>query len=161
MQFNATASSDQTPDALLTNARDRLALIVDSYQRLTGRPLVADGVDVASALWQLPQVVLAHGTEPDPVFFYANRLALEVFELTPSQLMEMPSRLSAEALLREERARLLDRVSRDGFIDDYSGIRISSTGQRFRIQQATVWNLIDSDGIHHGQAATFSRWELL
>lgn len=161
MQFNATASSDQTPDALLTNARDRLALIVDSYQRLTGRPLVADGVDVASALWQLPQVVLAHGTEPDPVFFYANRLALEVFELTPSQLMEMPSRLSAEALLREERARLLDRVSRDGFIDDYSGIRISSTGQRFRIQQATVWNLIDSDGSHHGQAATFSRWEFL
>ncbi len=70
----------------------------------------------------------------------------------------MPSRLSTEPMLREERQTLLDRVARAGFIDDYSGIRISATGRRFRIEQATVWTLIDEQGAVHGQAATFDRW---
>lgn len=67
----------------------------------------------------------------------------------------MPSRLSAEAPLREERAALLERVSRHGFIDDYAGIRISARGTRFRIENAVVWNLIDGAGVCHGQAAMF------
>lgn len=132
----------------------RLALIAESFARLTGQALVA----LPDRLWSAPRVILAHGTESDPIFFYANRLALDLFELTPAQLQQMPSRLSAEPLLRDERARLLDRVRRDGFIDDYSGVRISRTGQRFRIDQAVVWNLIDADGGVHGQAATFDRW---
>ena len=55
----------------------------------------------------------------------------------------------------------LARVSRDGYIDDYRGVRISATGKRFMIEEAVVWNLIDAAGGHHGQAATFSRWQLL
>ena len=57
-----------------------------------------------------------------------------------------PSRLTAEAPNREERARLLAAVTTRGFIDDYSGIRISNTGRRFRIAQATVWNLLMNVG---------------
>ena len=60
---------------------------------------------------------------------------------------------------RQERARQLERVRRDGFIDDYAGVRISATGKRFRIEQAVVWNLIDGNGEIHGQAATFDRWK--
>jgi len=66
-----------------------------------------------------------------------------------------------EAPNREERARLLAAVTARGFIDDYSGIRISKTGRRFRIAQATVWNLLDEHGRYAGQAAMFSRWEFL
>ena len=51
---------------------------------------------------------------------------------------------------------LLDRVTSSGFIDDYAGIRISAKGRRFRIENAIVWNLIDADGVRHGQAATFA-----
>lgn len=79
--------------------------------------------------------------------------------MTPEQFARLPSRLSAEPLHRDERARLLDRVTRDGYIDDYSGIRISATGRRFRIEQAV--DLIDADGAIHGQAATFDRWTML
>jgi PAS domain-containing protein len=139
----------------------RLQLIADSYRRLTGRALIADGSDPIAALWSLPQVVLAHGTESDPVFFYGNRKALELFELTPEQIIRMPSRLSAEPLQREAREELLLRVAQHGFIDDYEGIRVSSSGKRFRIKQATVWNLIDHQGKLHGQAATFAEWETL
>lgn len=154
-------TDQQCPTLLSTQAGNRLVLITQSYRRLTGRNLVPPDQAPDSALWVLPAAVLAHGTEDDPVFFYGNRLALQLFELTPAQIISMPSRLSAEPLLREAREVLLQRVAKDGFIDDYHGVRISSTGKRFRIKAATVWNLIDEHGLTHGQAATFSQWEFL
>jgi hypothetical protein len=76
-------------------------------------------------------------------------------------LTRTPSRLTAEPMHRDERAEFLRRVREQGFIDDYSGIRISSKGRRFRIGQATVWNVTDALGNYAGQAATFSNWEFL
>ncbi len=87
---------------------------------------------------------------------------MKLFEMDRHELIGMPSRYSAEAPDRAERARLLECVSRDGFIDDYSGVRISKSGRRFVIQQATVWNMLDAEGDgHHGQAAMFNSWEYL
>lgn len=140
---------------------EQLALIAESYQRLTGRSLVLHGDDIASALWNAPRAIVAHGREPDPVFFYGNALALSLFEIPFDQFVRLPSRFSAEPLHRDERARLLDTVARDNFIDNYAGIRISATGRRFRIEQATVWNLVDQTGGIHGQAATFDRWTMI
>lgn len=139
-------------------AGERIALIAESHLRLTGRELAAAGGDLAEAMWNLPAVVLAHGAEGDPLFFYGNRAALDLFEVAADDFIRMPSRLSAESVEREERAILLERVARNGFIDDYSGIRVSATGRRFRIEQAIVWNLADETGTIHGQAATFDRW---
>jgi len=136
----------------------RIGLIAESFARLTGTELLPSGVDAADALWHLPAVVVAHATEHDPVFFYANCMALELFEFPAAEFIGLPSRLSAEPLAREERARLLAQVSANGFIADYAGIRIAKSGKRFRIEQATVWNLQGSDGIVHGQAACFSQW---
>lgn len=137
----------------------KLALVADSFLRLTGKPLVDD--PSPEGLWNAPRVIAAHGTEADPVFFYGNRTALEAFELDFTSFTRLPSRYSAEPVNREERARLLERVTRDGFIDDYSGVRISAKGKRFRIAQAVVWNLIDEEGKIHGQAATFDQWVAL
>ena len=134
----------------------RIALIATSFEHLLGRPLVVPGDDVVAALWEAPHAIVAHGTEPDPIFFFGNRTALTAFETDAASFTALPSRLSAEAPQRDERQRLLDRVSQDGFIDDYAGLRISATGRRFRIERAIVWNLVDGDGIRHGQAATFA-----
>ena len=134
----------------------RIALIASSFERLGGKPLVDAAEDVIAALWHAPSAIVAHGTEPDPVFFFANRQALEAFESDVAAFTRMPSRLSAEAPLRGERQALLARVSTCGFIDDYSGIRITATGRRFRIDQAIVWNILDDEGSRHGQAATFA-----
>ncbi len=134
----------------------RIALIAESHGRLLGRDLVAPGADPVAALWEAPLAVVAHGTEPDPLFFFGNRAALAAFEAAPDQFIGMPSRLSAEAPLQGERQALLDRVSSQGFIDDYSGIRISLAGRRFRIAGAAVWNLLDEQGVRHGQAAAFA-----
>ena len=137
-------------------ARARIALVADSYRRLLGRDLVAGNGDPVAALWAAPLAILAHGTGMDPVFFFANRVALAAFEATPAAITAMPSRLSAEPLAREERQALLDRVSAEGFIADYAGVRISALGRRFRIEQAVVWNLLDEAGVRHGQAACFA-----
>jgi hypothetical protein len=152
-------TTDRLPPRFATTTMQaKLRLIADSHRRLTGRDLVPLSADPAQALWSAPRVIVAHGTEADPIFFFGNRAALDRFDVTLEAFTAMPSRLSAEPMLREERQTLLDRVARDGFIDDYSGIRISAMGQRFRIEQATVWNLIDEQGVVHGQAATFDRW---
>lgn len=137
-------------------ARERIAAIARCHDALTGCALVPAGLDPALALWNLPRVVLAHGTEPDPVFFFANRMALAAFESDLAAILAMPSRLSAEPDLREERAALLARVALQGFIDDYCGVRISARGRRFAIAQATVWTLTDESGRRIGQAACFA-----
>lgn len=140
------------------------ALLAASFCRTTGRVLIDPQVPAADAgrwLYEAPFAVLSHGLGDDPLFTYANRRALELFELSWQQLITLPSRLSAEPLNQAERARLLARVRGQGFIDDYAGIRISRTGRRFRIRQATVWNLSRECGDYRGQAARFDRWEPL
>ncbi len=114
--------------------------------------------DIVGALWSAPFAIVAHGTEADPVFFFGNETALGLFEMDYPAFTRLPSRLSAEPLLREERARLLERVASDGIIEDYAGIRISASGRRFEIRDASVWNLIEPDGSPAGQAAAFSTW---
>ncbi|HEX5338761.1 MAG TPA: MEKHLA domain-containing protein [Gallionella sp.] len=141
---------------------ERLRLIVASYRRLTGKHLIADvpqeAAGLRQAVWEAPCAILAHGTEDDPVFFYGNRMALQLFEMGFEEFARLPSRCSAEPLERAERARLLARVTQQGYVDDYSGVRIASSGKRFVINAATVWNLVDEAGNYCGQAATFTDW---
>ncbi len=136
-------------------------LVLDSFARWIGRELISrqgTAEEQAQRLFHAPFVVVSHGTEADPVLTFGNAAALALWEMDLATLTRTPSRLTAEPVHRDERARLLARTARDGFVDDYSGIRISSTGRRFRIEQAIVWNLVDAAGTHHGQAATFDRW---
>ena len=119
------------------------------------------GAPFAEKVFQAPFVLVSHGTEADPVLNYGNAAALALWEMAWAELTRTPSRLTAEAPNREERARLLAAVAANCFIDDYSGIRISKNGRRFRIAQATVWNLLDERGNFAGQAAMFSRWEFI
>ena len=140
-------------------------LLIQSFQRWMGRPLLeaarvgsAADADLARWLFDAPFVLVSHGLEPDPILNFGNRRALELWEMTWEELTRMPSRLTAEAPDREERARLLDRVTRFGYIDNYSGVRISKAGKRFQIQQAIVWNLLDDTQIYRGQAAVFDQW---
>jgi hypothetical protein len=108
-------------------------------------------------MWEAPRAIVAHGTEVDPIFSYGNRLALQLFEMSEDEFTRLPSRLSAEPLAQEARVKLLEKVTQQGYIDGYSGMRIAKSGRRFMIMDATVWNLLDEAGVHHGQAAVFVR----
>lgn len=144
-----------------SDERRHIACIAESYQRLTGRTLVSAEGDIVVALWSAPLAIVAHGTQADPIFFFGNATALRLFEMDFEAFTRLPSRMSAEPLLREERARLLERVTRDGIIEDYAGVRISATGRRFRIANAAVWTVTDTAGTIVGQAAAFAGWAYL
>lgn len=140
---------------------NRIRLLLDSHRHWLKRELIprsGAAEEDARRLFDAPLVVVSHGTEPDPVFWFGNRRALELFEMDWSSFTRLPSRYSAEPVNREERARLLAEVTQHGHIANYQGVRISSSGNRFRIAKAVVWNLIDEGGSPAGQAAAFSDW---
>lgn len=142
-------------------------LLLDSFHRFTGKRLVdppdanRSMADVAAEVFHAPFMLASHDTQADPIFNFGNQCALDLFEMNWHDFIKLPSRMSAEPMNREERARLLETVSRQNFIDDYAGVRISSTGRRFHIPSATVWNVVDRHGDYCGQAATFSKWRFL
>lgn len=154
------ATFEHYPDAWIAHTQ----CLLDSYQHWIGDDLIErQGSDrqQADALFSAPIVVVSHGTQEDPILSYGNRSALTLWELDIDTLLQTPSRMTAEPLHRTERAELLRRTTENGYVDDYRGIRISRSGMRFRIDRATVWNLVNSTGQRVGQAATFSEWQLL
>lgn len=138
-------------------------LILHSYQHFLSKPCIESvtPMNAAQMLYEAPFAVVAHDTQANPIFSYANRLAQNIFEMNWAEITSIPSRQSAEPILQDERQSLLQRVQQFGFMDDYSGIRISKTGRRFWIRNATVWNLIDANGLRVGQAARFDHWDYL
>lgn len=143
---------------------DHVLRMLYSYRRWTGRELIPAAVSpekCAEALFHAPFVVLSHGIQEDPILNYGNQAALNLWEMTWEKFTSMPSRLTAEPINREERARFLAQVSGHGYTDTYRGVRISSSGRRFLIEQATVWNILDANGQYIGQAATFNHWTCL
>ncbi len=141
--------------------KEHVQLLCSSYQHWTGKPLLNGNhsdAELAQLIFKAPFAVVSHDTASNPILNYANQVGLDLFEMSWDEWTSMPSRQTAEALLREERDALMKRVTENGYIDDYSGTRISKSGNRFFIEQATVWNLIDKNGHYQGQAATFSDW---
>ncbi len=139
-------------------------ILARSFRKWTGRDLLPglfNPAGLARFVFEAPFVVVSHGTEADPILNYGNQAALALWEMSWEELTRTPSRLTAEMPNREERARLLEIVARDGFVENYSGVRISKSGRRFRISGATIWNLLTADGKPCGQAAMFDHWEFL
>jgi hypothetical protein len=137
---------------------DFFALLADSHARLVGAPLVPPGKDADWLYREAPFVVLAHSTEQDPKFIYANKAAQACIEYSWEEFMSLRSRLSAEAPDRAERQSLLEEVARHGFLSSYRGLRVAKSGRRFIIEDGIVWELLDREGLRHGQAATFLSW---
>jgi len=142
---------------LISHSRRLLA----SYSFWLGSPLVPNcdrEEELARALFHAPFVVLSSGMEDDPVLNYANLAGMKLWNLPWEKITRMPARLTAEADERNRRAEFLRQVRENGHVRNYSGIRISSTGERFEIRNAVVWNVRGPQGEFFGQAATFASW---
>jgi hypothetical protein len=135
----------------------------DSFHQLLGHDLIDSTLsprEAAKEIYYAPFMVVSHDTAADPIFTYGNQAALQLFEMSWQEFTALPSRQSAEPPNQEERAQLLAAVSTQGFITNYAGVRISKSGRRFQIEQATVWNL-NVNGAYFGQAAVCSQWTYL
>ena len=60
-------------------------------------------------------VVVSHDGAEDPVFNYASKAALDLWEMDWDTFPSTPSRFNAEPDEREARAELLRRVTEDGY----------------------------------------------
>ena len=138
--------------------------LLDSHAYWLKRELIDRSGDIeaqSERLFLARFAVASHLHSADPILNYGNRQALDLWESTWEEFTATPSRLTAEPVVREERARMLRRVTARGFVDDYRGVRISRTGRRFLVLHATVWNVLDERGSRLGQAVAFSDWRLL
>jgi PAS domain S-box-containing protein len=137
-------------------------LLSTSFERVVGTALLPghpSRQDLPRLLYEVaPFALLAHDASADPLFVYANRTAQRCFGYSWDEFVGMPSRLSAEEPNREERRAFMDGVRRRGYVDNYRGLRIAKSGQRFWIEDATVWNLVDRHETLQGQAALVRRW---
>ena len=88
---------------ILSHDPEFFDLLVSSYRRTVGRepPFLEQG-QPHSATWlyaQASHCVLAHNTDPDPRFIYANRAAQTAFGYDWDEFTALPSRLSAEPVV--------------------------------------------------------------
>ncbi len=139
------------------------ALLISSYTHWFGASLLEPVLDddLARALFEAPFAVVSHATQEDPVFNYGNHRALDLFEMKWSDFVQLPSRLSAESVEQEDRSQVMNTVNDQGYVGDYRGIRKSSSGRRFEISNASIWNVIDSNKAYYGQAAVIRKWSYL
>lgn len=161
---NNTMSMFPEPAEANAFLAQHVAILRTSLKRWTNRELLPTELDFkyySEQLYRAPFAVVSHDTAVDPVFNYANLTAQKLFELSWVDFTALASRLSVEPSSRGKRARLLAEVSAHGYIDHYQGIRVSSTGRTFKIENTIVWNLIDGEQQAYGQAAMFDMWEFL
>ena len=63
-----------------------------------------------------------------------------------------PSRLTAEPVDKKRRKQMLQQAAQQGYIDNYSGVRISSKGNKFRASSDSLevsrcyWSLLRTSG---------------
>ena len=140
--------------------------LLRTFRACTGRPLIDINLEISSpeeaarALFFADRVVLSHGRQADengPILNYGNNAGLKLWKATWEELSTMPSRRTAGAEDQEARAVTMETVTKRGFVEGYSGVRVALDGSRFRIEDVTIWNLFE-DGTRIGQAATFPRW---
>ena len=139
-------------------------LLLNSFRHWIGRELLERAGDRASqahALFLSPFVVVSHGMEEDPLLNYGNQVALELWGMTWEDLTRTPSRLTAQPTNQAEREWILEQAKTRGYLGTYRGVRITSTGRRFLVENALIWNVVDAEGQRVGQAARFSQWTWL
>ncbi len=144
--------------------KDHVSLLLSSFKHWTDRDIIEEMESLeqqARELFYAPFAVASHDTSEDPILNYGNQTALDLWDASWEDFTCMPSRQTAEPMTQEERKHLLAQVTAYGFIDQYQGVRISAKGRRFKIEKATVWNLINEAGEYCGQAAMFRDWRYI
>jgi hypothetical protein len=135
--------------------------LLAAFTRATGRDLAAEtGADPAMlgrSVYFGNFALLSHRGDGDATLNYGNAMALKLWECEWREFTAMPSHDTAPPVERSGRDALMAEVSAKGFIDGYSGERVSRSGRRFLIADAVVWRLRDEADTPFGVAAFVPR----
>eukprot|EP00242_Pyramimonas_sp_CCMP2087_P004677 CAMPEP_0198213274 /NCGR_PEP_ID=MMETSP1445-20131203/28774_1 /TAXON_ID=36898 /ORGANISM="Pyramimonas sp., Strain CCMP2087" /LENGTH=173 /DNA_ID=CAMNT_0043887897 /DNA_START=669 /DNA_END=1190 /DNA_ORIENTATION=- len=158
-------------DAKLTR---QVQLILRCFERSVGKKMFPDMPAGLSLEQQARFVFLADpfiashdrvqlddGT-PDNVYNFANRSALQFFEVDWETFTKRPSSTSttADNDFQRERNALLSEAHAKGHAV-YSGIRYSTTGKKIQMTDGILFTLFDDRGVYAGQAVLVENLEYI
>ncbi len=138
--------------------------MLDSYRCVIGDELITRNespINQSELLFRSDFIIVSHDTQANPMLNYGNQAALDLWEMDWVKFTQTPSKDTAEPVNQAAREVMMAQVLQQGFMDNYRGVRISSSGRRFEIDRAIIWNLTDLQGQPCGQAATFADWRYL
>jgi len=128
--------------------------VAASFARVTGAPLFESGLSGQGA-WFGDFALLTHRGDDQATLNYGNAFALGLWQCSWEEFTAMPSAATAPPEDHGARDILMRTVARDNFVRGYSGRRISRKGRLFRIEDVTIWQLLDDDGGSFGVGAFF------
>lgn len=138
---------------------DHVARLAGALLRTGGpdliRDLRLDPAHLGQSAWEGDFALLSHRGDVRATLNYANRFALDLWEMDWAQLTATPSEATAPNDDVAERAGMMQTVAHRGFVSGYSGRRISARGRLFIIENVTIWRLMEKDGSPFGAAASF------
>ena len=122
-----------------------------SFYKYTNKLLPLEkNKDLISSFDECLLPIASHDT--NGFFNYLNKAALSLFKVTKDQVMGRSTTITAPKSEQKQRNELLNQVNSHGFIDNYKGIRVTSDGELFQIEDATIWNVVDKNSHKMGQA---------
>ena len=122
-----------------------------SFNKYTDKLLPLEkNKDLISSFDECVLPIASHDT--NGFFNYLNKAALSLFKVTKDQVIGRSTTMTAPKSEQKQRNELLNQVNSHGFIDNYKGIRVTSDGELFQIEDATIWNVVDKNSHKMGQA---------
>jgi hypothetical protein len=120
--------------------------LIKSYYQVTGgeelvpiRLVKENPVEASRLLFFLEdRIVVSHGTQSSgdgPILNYGNCAALKRWAASWEELTSMPSKYTAEPINQNTRDEFMKTVTRDGIVQNYSGVRISLDKSRYFYMQ--------------------------
>ena len=146
------------PDAANRYQQDFITRVAASFARVTGRALPSAE---AREIYFGDYALLTHRGDAAATLNYGNPFALALWECDWEKFIATPSAATAPAEAATARDGMMARVARDNFVKGYAGLRISTKGRLFRIEDAVIWRLLDDDGEAFGVGAYFPRFTYL
>jgi len=141
---------------------EHIGRLLDAFARVTGGDLIAemklDPVQLGRSVWESNFALLSHRGDEKATLNYGNHFALNLWECNWTSFTTMPSAATAPCEDMAERSAMMASASRHGFVSGYAGRRVSAKGRLFRIENGTIWRLVDSKGEAFGIAATFRQF---
>jgi hypothetical protein len=135
--------------------------VAGSYARVTGGSLEQeaglDGAAPGRSAWFGDFALLTHRGDEQATLNYGNAFALGLWECGWEEFVGLPSAVTAPPQDRDQRDAVLQAVAQDNFVRGYCGGRISRKGKLFRIENVTIWRLLDETGSAFGVGAFFRR----
>ena len=137
---------------------DHVKMIDASLRKLTGKG-VTERMDVESSetISSIPPnvlvdtvkksiclnkrwVLISHGTEEDPIYNFTNVAGLIAFNRSWDEVRKLPSRESVVFQSKDAKLRieLMEKVTKNGYVEGASGIRTRGGGSYIRLVDAVV-----------------------